>query len=60
PAGVRRRPDGAQQRPWRSGARRLNRAAGQEPKGASALHFVIVQPVTLFWSGISKDEASIK
>ncbi|MED5659110.1 hypothetical protein, partial [Enterobacter hormaechei] len=28
--------------------------------GASALPFVIVQPVTLFWSGISKDEASIK
>ncbi|BCU50916.1 hypothetical protein CIAM_44370 (plasmid) [Citrobacter amalonaticus] len=27
---------------WRSGARRLNRAAGQEPKGASFLPFAVV------------------
>lgn len=28
---------------WRSGARRLNRAAGQEPKGASALLFFVIR-----------------
>lgn len=34
---VRRSPAGAQQPPWRSGARRPDRHAGREPKGAIAL-----------------------
>ncbi|HAF2461321.1 TPA: hypothetical protein G9F28_005039 [Salmonella enterica] len=34
PAGVRRRLAGAQQLPWRSGAKRLSSAADQEPKVA--------------------------
>ena len=32
---------------WRSGARRLDRAAGREPKGASALPFVVVLVLVL-------------
>ena len=34
---VRRSPAGAQQPPWRSGARRPDSSAGREPKGAIAL-----------------------
>ena len=34
---VRRSPAGAQQLPWRSVARRLDSAAGQEPKGSSVV-----------------------
>jgi len=32
---------------WRSGARRLNRAAGQEPKGASALLFFVIRVLVM-------------
>lgn len=42
---VRRSPAGAQQLPWRSVARRLDSAAGQEPKGSIALPLVMVQPL---------------
>ena len=36
PEGIRRRLAGAQQLPWRSGARRPDSSAGREPKGAIA------------------------
>ena len=47
---------------WRSGARRLDRAAGQEPKGASALLFfvirVLVMVVFVVFSGEIADRVS--
>ncbi|PJD16823.1 hypothetical protein B9Q22_20720, partial [Enterobacter roggenkampii] len=46
PGGVRRSPAGAQQPPWRSGARRPDSNAGREPKGAIALPCFWVMSIT--------------
>ena len=43
---VRRSPAGAQQPPWRSGARRPDSSAGREPKGAIALPCFRVMAIT--------------